>query len=96
MRPLKRRLALNASLPLDDGRMLIIKRGAGKTIIGRQKAHKNNDPIRVGDIVHTKPQSDQSVVRLEAVSRTKKDIRFRIHGRFMPKKEEDDGPLNNT
>lgn len=68
----------NLPLPLDDGRLLIVKRGGGKTLVARQKGAP--PAIIKGDTVLTRPGKDGRKAVLRCVKRTKKDCTFEILG----------------
>jgi hypothetical protein len=72
---------LNLPIELDDGRLIIVKSGSGKQMTARQVTAKNNEPIQPGDVVlATAGVLDGSKAVFQALSRTKKDIRFQILG----------------
>ena len=71
---------------LDDGRTLLVRSGKGDRLVARQKG--KGPPILVGDTVESKPGEDKKTIVLEAISRTKKDIRFKILGIRTPVEEE--------
>lgn len=78
----RRHLPKNLVMRLEDGRTLLVRSGKGDYLTARQKGQ--GSPIHVGETVESKPVKDGSKVVLEALSRTKKDIKFRILGIRVP------------
>lgn len=77
---------VNLPLLLDDGRLLIVKRGGGKTLVARQK--EKGPAITVGETVLTKPGKDGRKAVLRCVKRTKKDCTFEILGSVDGKRSD--------
>jgi len=78
----KHGLPLNVPLQLDDGRMLLVRRGNGQTIVCRQIGKKDEKPVilQEGDTVATVAGRDGRKAVLHVEKRTRKDVHFKILG----------------
>jgi hypothetical protein len=73
--------ALNLPLTLDDGRLILVRRGVGQFMECRQKG--KGPVLKVGDKVLTTQGKDGRKAALEVIKRTKKNVYFRILGSVL-------------
>lgn len=83
MQPKRTRLGapLNLVLRLEDGRILLVKRGKGKTMVARQKwdgKGQRPEGFVHGEQVRTEEGKDGLCTVMQVEKLTRKDVTFRI------------------